>query len=205
MTKQWYAVRTKPHCELMASRSLEHGGYNFYFPQLKMPVVPHGEKLIPMFTGYLFLNVDIYASEADLVNDLPGVLGWVHFGEQIPSIPDSDISKLKLRVDATNNSGGLWRRYHRGDVVHVASGKIEGLGEVVKDANSPHSKVHILLDFMGGTVAAQVPWETLSPVSSVGVSKIHRRSTRRTRGRGRWVRGFGPQAQFATAAQASRS
>ena len=45
-------------------------------------------------------------------------------------------------------------------------------------------------EFMGRLIQAQVPWSDLQPVQDRPPEKA--RIPRRTRGQGRWVRGFGP-------------
>ena len=120
------------------------------------------------------------------------MIGWVSFGGDIPSLPDNTVAELMEHWEAVNRQGGLWRRFRPGEKVRVVSHSLEGLAEVVKEAKSPHSRVQVLLQFMGSLVRAHVPWENLQPIEDRLEEKP--RPPRRTRGRGRWVRGFEPLA-----------
>ena len=87
----------------------------------------------------------------------------------------------------------MWEKFESGQVVQVSHGKIEGLATVLESPSSPESRVNVLLDFMGRQVRAEVPWLSLTaaPENNHDVAQGRRR---RTRGRGRWINGFGPRA-----------
>ncbi len=118
--------------------------------------------------------------------------GWVSFGGEVPSVPDEVVSVLRERAEAIDREGGLWRHYRPGETVRIISNNIESLAEVIEEAKSPQARVKVLLSFMGRLVSAQVPWENLQPTEDLSSEKL--RPTRRTRGRGRWIQGFGPRA-----------
>jgi len=113
-------------------------------------------------------------------------LGWVRFGGDIPWLPDQMVAEFKNRSE----NGSLRRRFSPGDLVRVDADALQGFAKVVEDPKSNHSRVKVLLDFMGRSVLAQVPWESLLPIEDSNDGK--RPLPRRTRGRGRWIMGFGP-------------
>ena len=119
------------------------------------------------------------------------MLGWVSFGGGVPSVPDEVVATLTNRVDTINSQGGLWRRFKPGDKVYVASNNIQSLAEVVEESKSPEGRVRVLLQFMGRLVSAQVNCQELQPVERQLSANPH--LPRRTRGRGRWIRGFESQ------------
>lgn len=192
MSLNWYALRIKPNSEGLSSAALGREGLDVYSPAVLSPCGEADFVSKPLFPGYLFLRFDMECHDMHLVSGLPGILGWVRFGGAIPAIPDGVVAELKERVALINESGGLWERFQPGDSVQVLSGKMESLGEVLESAKSPHENVRVLLDFMGRMVPAQVPWNSLRPVNQDSVTAGSKRG-RRTRGRGRWVRGFGPR------------
>lgn len=89
-----------------------------------------------------------------------------------------------------NWNGRDW--FKAGQQVLVVSPGIEAFAQVVQDARSPRHRVRVLLEFMGRLVAAEVPYDGVHPVGQAMEGK--RRFARRTRGQGRWIRGFGPRA-----------
>jgi len=148
----------------------------------------------PLFPGYLFLRCDLEESEWGLVRRLPGILGLVSFGGVVPAVPDEAVASLAERVEETNNSGGLWITFRPGDTVRVMSAKMGTLAQVLEEPKSADSRVRVLMEFMGGLVPAAVPWRDLQPVRGPEHMIGRDRPARRTRGGGRWIRGFGPQA-----------
>ena len=198
MGLRWYVIRTKPRCEHLAAASLESNGFDLFFPRVRV-VKPRGRKVVcPLFPGYLFLHHDAETHGWASVLRLPGILAWVKFGGVAPVVPDQVIDELAERVDAINDDGGLWTRFKRGDAVRVVTGKIDSLAEVVEAPRSPQDRVRVLVDFMGRLVPGVVSWEHLRPVKDTSGGNEYSRSRRRTRGRGRWIRGFGPRAAVGT-------
>jgi hypothetical protein len=110
----------------------------------------------------------------------------------VPPIPDEAIAELRERVEVRHREGGLWGRFRTGQQVRVISPGIETFAEVVEEARSPRHRVRVLLEFMGRLVEAQVPYESLWPADHDSGETHH--LPRRTRGKGRWIRGFGPGA-----------
>ena len=192
MARHWYVLRTMPRCERGAVGALEREGFEVHFPRVQTPRPQGGYNNAPLFPGYLFIRLDWDDPDSPSVRRLPGVLGWVRFDGVVPHVPDAVISDLALRVQSMDQGGGLWTRFRPGDRVLVVSGNMESLAEVIEEPNSPESRVRVLLDFMSRQVPAQVPWRNLRRVPEGSYSSEVRRG-RRTRGGGRWVRGFGPR------------
>ena len=190
----WHLARTKPQSEYVAAAALERNGYDLYFPRVQTPRPRLGYKDIPLFPGYLFVRRDQDASRLPPINHVAGMIGWVQFDGVAPKVPDEVVAELVRRLATIKSEGGYWRRFRRGEKVVVTAGSMENLAEVLEEPKSPQSQVRVLLDFMGQLVPARVPWEDLQPASDDPVAFYPGRAPRRTRGRGRWIRGFGPRA-----------
>ena len=188
---KWYVIRTEPQADSLAAWELQRAGFEIFSPRVKV-VHPKSERAeAPLFPGYLFLKWDLEERGNPPFQDAPHVSGLVNFGGITPPVPDEVIDDLAQRVQVLNSEGGLWRRFQVGEKVRVVSQSMEGLAEVAEEAKSPRSRVKVLLQFMGRLVPAQVPWESLRPVEAG--TNVKSRAPRRTRGRGRWIRGFEPQ------------
>jgi transcription antitermination factor NusG len=194
MALKWYVIRTKPQSEYIAAASLEREGLETLFARVRSPWSRPGQADMPLFPGYLFTRCDPENDDCQPVYRLPGISGWVKFGGVAPPVPDEVVAMLSRRVEMINGGGGLWTRFRRGEKVRVVSGAMDGLAEVVDEPVSPQARVRVLLDFMGRQVPAQVPCRDLRPVSETFLANEKIRRLRRTRGRGRWIRGFGPRA-----------
>ena len=192
MPQRWYVIRTEPHSEYLAVSELEGDGLQIYFPRVKTVRPRPGHADSPLFPGYLFIRCDLEGTGQPSLSRAPHVSGWVRFGGIAPAVPEKVISELAQRVESLNREGGLWTRFRPGQKVRVMSFNLESAAEVVEDAKSPHGRVRVLLDFMGRLVSAQLPWQDLRPITDD--SSEQHRGPRRTRGRGRWIQGFGPRA-----------
>ena len=106
---------------------------------------------------------------------------------------DEVIDELRVRWESINEEGGIWRRYRQGEKVRVVYHNMETLAEVVEEAKSPQARVRVLMEFMGRLVSAHVPWENLQSIDEGEPAESYLGS-RRTRGKGRWINGFGARA-----------
>ena len=192
MGLSWYVLITEPRAEYLAASELNKDEFEVFFPRVKTPHHRAGHVDEPLFPGYLFLHVDPDAGRWPSFRPAHRLKGWVNFAGMVPSIPDETITELARRVDMLNASDGLWHRYQPGETVRVVSGNIDNLAQVVEEAKSPQGRARVLMEFMGRQIQAQVPWADLRPVEH-GPNE-NQRPPRRTRGGGRWIRGFGPAA-----------
>ena len=180
--------------ERLSAVSLERSGFTMFFPRVKRPRKLEGYYETPLFPGYLFVAQKSEHDGVPAIHRIAGLIGWVEFDGDVPSIPDTTVQELKNRLVEINNSGGYWNRYKPGERVRVVAGKMETLAEVLEEPVSPHSRVRVLLNFMGRLVATRVPWSDIEPLHEESITLQNGRRPRRTRGRGRWIRGFGPRA-----------
>jgi transcriptional antiterminator RfaH len=211
MAHKWYVARTKALAEYTARDRLETAGCEVFLPCVGTVRPRRGHKDAPLFPGYLFLHYDLDQMGWQLLNQVTQLAGLVAFDGVAPPVPDEVIAELRERVEAINRSGGLWTRFHVGDRVHVTLGPLESLAEVVANAKSPRDRVRVLLEFLGQSVHAEVPWKDVRPtgvhdgvISAQSTKYKNGRRPRRTRGRGRYTKGFGPRPGGVLQVQRSR-
>lgn len=185
MTYQWFAVRTKPMSEYATRDRVVRAGIEVFLPCTPAARPRRGRQDVPLFPGYLFIRYEM-ARGWDGLRAIDGSMRLVTFGETSPPpIPDGVIAELGQRVGRITAEGGMWPRFQPGDAVSVVMGSTETLGEVLDPNQSAEARVHVLLEFLGRLVDVRVPTEKIRLVGSG-------RPPRRTRGRGRWIAGFGP-------------
>jgi transcription antitermination factor NusG len=181
--------------EYLAAAGLERNGYSPYLPQVKRSRGARaGREESPLFPGYVFVRERGEDEELIPVQRISGVIGWVQFEGEVPTVPAEEIEDLAVRLEGLNQSGGEWRRYRAGEQVRVVTGTVESLAVVLEAPKSPGARVRVLLSFMNRQVPARVPWETLEPSREGWFGRGVSGRPRRTRGRGRWVNGYGPRA-----------
>jgi transcriptional antiterminator RfaH len=196
MVSNWYVARTQPRAESLAASELGRDGLEVFFPRIKAQGATTRGLDAPLFPGYLFVRFDPEAEGWPTLRPAHRMLGWVSFGGEVAWLPHQIVGELMERVKSINQEGGLWQRFQCGQKVRVVGNNFDSLAEVVEETRSPQGRAKVLLQFMGRLVQAQVPYVNLQPVETMPV-ETHP-PPRRTRGGGRWVRGFGPTAVAAT-------
>ena len=198
MSLKWYVASTRPLAEYTAASTLKHSGFQVFAPCALILSPQAGRLDTPLFPGYLFLRCNL-KEDWTSVRKMPQIRGLVRFEGQPSPVPDEVIAELAQRVNAINETGGLRTHYRPGDSVRVMFGATEALARVIEETKSPQAQVRVLMEFLGGVVRAQVPWQNLRLADSF---TLHERkgAPRRTRGGGRWLRGFAPDS-MATASR----
>lgn len=198
MNAQWYAVRVRPQKEYGARNHLLKLGYEVFLPLAHQSQPRMRRRESPLFPGYLFLQCDLTNPQLDVLQHVSELLGFVHFDGQTPPVPDSVIVDLREMVRVLNQHGGLWHPFQAGERVWVKLGNVENPGKVLVTLKSPEERVWVLLEFLGSMVRAQVHLRDIFPIREAPPQTfVGPRPPRRTRGRGRWIRGSGPAASFA--------
>ncbi|MQF67767.1 hypothetical protein FIM07_04945 [SAR202 cluster bacterium AD-802-F09_MRT_200m] len=189
MANRWFVARTEPRAEFLAADELARDGFEIFFPHINARHLRHGESEVPLFPGYMFIRWDTETAGWPAFRPGHRLAGWVKFDDEVPSIPDEVVAELVGRWDEIKEAGGLWRRFQHGQKVRVVSGALESLAEVLEAPKSPQGRVRILMEFMGRMISAQVDPQDLQALESEPFES--NRAPRRTRGRGRWINGFG--------------
>ena len=189
MAQGWYVLRTEPMAEYIAAEGLVRDGYEVFFPTVKSLFHRAGHSDAPLFPSYLFIRCDPEVDGSPVFRPSNRIAGWVNFGGEVPTVPDDVMAELTRRLDAIKGGEGLWKRFAPGDKVRVLSTTLDSVAEVVEESKSAQGKAKVLLQFMGRVIQAQVPWEYLKPLQDQPFPKL--RPARRTRGKGRWIEGFG--------------
>ena len=196
--ERWYALHTKPNSERRAARSLHERGLEVFLPIVRQR---HGREWRegPLFRCYLFLRADLQALGTSAVQWTPGLRRIVAFGGQPAVVPDQAVEQLRGKLQEIAGQGGLPAHGFRpGDTLRFRSGPLEGLLAIFQGPTTPAERVRVLIQFLGQANGAEVELadlERASPQDSADVKERRDRSgrpPRRTRGRGRRIRGQQP-------------
>ena len=194
MALHWYAARTKSMTEYSVRNRLESVGIEAFLPCIRSPRPRLGHQDAPLFPGYLFLHYDLEGRGWRPLRQVSQLVGLTAFDGVVPPVPDEVIDELAERVSAINGEGGFWQRFNVGDRVRVDLASVEHLAQVVNEPRSPQDRVRLLVDFLGRLIYAEVPWQQVWPLgvaAPLGTQDF--RAPRRTRGKGRWISGYGPR------------
>jgi transcription antitermination factor NusG len=150
MSKNWYALRVKPHKEKSVFQRLEEEGIEGYLPTVEVqPVNPRSAKIKPYFPGYLFIFTDLEDIGANKFRWLHGAIGLVEFGNIPAVVPSNLISDLQQLMGRIKKEGGLAKfEFKHGDSVRIVEGPFEGY-EAMFDLHLPGSdRAQVLLAFL---------------------------------------------------------
>lgn len=204
MAHRWFVIRTESRAEYLAINALNRDGFQTYLPLVKAAFPRLGHTDTPLFPGYLFLRFDPENDGWPTFRPGHKIAGYVRSGDEIPSLPDAVLHDLQERVSSINDRGEMPIVFQQGDLVEVTMTSLNTVAEVLDSGKSSKGNIKVLLEFMGRLIQAEVPWQHVQPVTSE-INPVEnrannrtaigpRRFPRRTRGKGRWVRGAKPLA-----------
>lgn len=150
MSKNWYALRVKPHQEKSVCQRLEEEEIEGYLPTVQVqPTNPRSAKIKPYFPGYLFVFADLEDTGTNKFKWFPGAIGLVDFGDIPAVVPSNLISDLQQLMAQIEGEGGLAKfEFKHGDSVRIVDGPFDGY-EAMFDLHLPGSdRAQVLLAFL---------------------------------------------------------
>lgn len=161
---RWYVVRTQPHAEAKAIFHLERQAFDVFCPRIAK-TVRHARKtskvLAPLFPGYLFLSMDVGATQWRSVNGTFGVLHLLMQNDLPQPVPIGVVEAIKDRIG--DNGAIDWSQsLNIGQSVRIASGPLADLVGTLEKLDS-QGRVHVLLNLMGRGVGIQLHASVLLP------------------------------------------
>ena len=127
---QWYVIHTKPRQEQRALDNLERQGFQAWLPTIEMEKLRRGKLtrvIEPMFSRYLFIQLDKTQTNWSPIRSTLGVSKLVSFGNVPAVVPDALIKVLQ-------QADGAQREYllKEGDAVQFVSGPLQGLEGILQ-------------------------------------------------------------------------
>ena len=157
----WYVVHTKPRQEARALENLQNQGFNCFLPTMQVQKLRNQKVQTitePMFSRYLFIQLDDQTQNWGPIRSTLGVSKLVSFGPQPAKVPSEFIGFLKEAPPET-----LERMFMSGDNVQVAIGPLRGLeGQYL--AHDGETRAFVLIDLLGRPQKLCMAIETLQIV-----------------------------------------
>jgi transcription antitermination factor NusG len=162
--ERWYVTRTLPNRENLAATNLQRMGFRIFAPRFRR-IVRHARKtrsvLAPLFPSYVFVILNLTKDRWRSVNGAAGVASLV-MGAELPiPVPHGVVEALRERGDSLEpiSSGPPFKI---GQKVRILSGPFaETLCQL--DYLDERGRVRVLLEIMGGKVAAHLDRSVLAP------------------------------------------
>jgi transcriptional antiterminator RfaH len=187
--KQWYTLHTKPNCEYHVAAALQRRKIETYLPEFKSPKATQKEKERPFFPCYLFMNVDLEAASFSQLQWIPGLRRIIAFDGRPAPMPQKVIDLIRGKLDELKANGDRPAHpFEPGDTVRITDGPFQNMLGIFNGPTTPAERVQVLLNVLGQANRVQVNTADLEKASSDAGTSASRR-IRRTRGRGRRIKG----------------
>jgi transcriptional antiterminator RfaH len=142
----WYVVHTKPKQEARALENLQNQGYVCFLPMMQVQKLRRQKVqwvTEPMFSRYLFIQLDDQTQNWGPIRSTLGVSKLVSFGPQPTKVPAELVELLQQAPQET-----IERMFAPGDTVQVADGPFKGLeGKYLADQGE--MRAFVLIDLLG--------------------------------------------------------
>ena len=152
---QWFVVHTKPRQEQRALENLQRQGFAAWLPMLSVEKFRRGrlEKVVePMFSRYLFIQLDKVSSNWSPIRSTMGVSRLVTFGQTPAKIDDTLITELRARSESAEVQ---LRHFEPGEQVVVTDGPFVGVEAIYQMADA-EGRVMVLLNILSKDVKMAV-------------------------------------------------
>ena len=142
----WYVVHTKPRQEGRALENLQNQGFTCFLPTMQVQKLRNQRVQVvtePMFSRYLFIQLDDQTQNWGPIRSTLGVSKLVSFGPQPAKVPPEFVAFLQEAPPET-----LERMFAPGDNVQVAAGPLQGLeGKYL--AHDGETRAFVLIELLG--------------------------------------------------------
>lgn len=152
----WYPIYTNSRAEKKASEALEQKGLTAYLPLHKQRRKWSDRSKwveMPLIPSYLF--VQISTSQIGDVLMCRGVNRFIYFSGKIATIPDRQITQLKLLLANASELEVVEQEFEPGQQVLVKAGPLQGLrGELVSWQSA--QRILVRIDYITQSILVQV-------------------------------------------------
>lgn len=162
--KKWYPVYTHPRAEKKVCAALLNKGVEAYLPLYRQQKRWSDRKKWveePLIKSYLFVR--ILEHEQTEVLMTRGVARFIYFSGKIASMPDRQISELKLLTASPYELEVTEENLQQGESIKIKAGPLKGMsGEIISYRSK--KELAIRLESLGCSVIAHVAAQIIGRV-----------------------------------------
>ena len=140
--KNWYLIKTKPRQEKIAKQNLKNQGYRSFYPIVKI-----NNRLVVLFPGYLFVQLNEKTQNWSPINSTKGVSYFVKFGLNFAKVPIGVIEFIKTNQHITTEKLKNLKKFKPGDKVQISDGAFKNYMAIFKSYN-PDERVILLMNLL---------------------------------------------------------
>ena len=152
---KWYLIKTKPRQEKKAKQNLENQGYRAFCPMVKI-----NDRLVVLFPGYLFVQLNEKTQNWSPINSTKGVSHFVKFGLNFAKVPNSVIEFIKTNQHITADKLNNLNKFKPGDKVQISDGAFQDYMAIFKCYKSDE-RVILLMNLLGHEQSLSIKKESV--------------------------------------------
>jgi transcription antitermination factor NusG len=163
---QWYALYVQVNHEKEVTKRLEQKEVPCFLPLLESWSKRRDRRKkiqLPMFPGYVFVNVVLDSSANLTIVKTPGALSLLHNSEGPLSIPSYQIENLKTLIQSTMPLQ-VQSYLKEGDGVRVMRGPLAGCVGILKRTDPKRGRLIVSVDIIKQSVSVELDLEDVDPV-----------------------------------------
>ena len=154
--KNWYLLKTKPRQEIIAKQNLKNQGYGSFCPIVKI-----NNRLVVLFPGYLFVQLNEKTQNWSPINSTKGVSHFVKFGLNFAKVPTSVIEFIKTNQHITTDKLKNLNKFKPGDKVQISDGVFNNFVAIFESYKSDE-RVILLMNLLGREQSLSVKKELVT-------------------------------------------
>lgn len=167
MRAAWYALHVRSNQERVTAELLGARGVELFFPTYRVVSKRTDRRVLlsrPLFTGYVFVRLDLASEQRIVVLRAPGGVRLVGFGDAPTPVPDETICSLRILVEAGSGEARPHPLVREGQRVVVVDGSFRGAVGVLHLSNERKPRLVVEVDFLGRAVAVPIAPEQVQPI-----------------------------------------
>jgi len=161
MAQEWYVIQTLPSkeqkvyeslCSRIVLEGMQDRIVEVLIPSEKVSEVRSGKKIISsrkFFPGYIFVRMEYDEETHYLVNDTPGVIGFVGSGVPPRPLDDSEIAAVLGQIEEKKEKIKPKVLYAIGEAVKVTDGPFDNMTGVVELVDPDKGKIVVRVAIFG--------------------------------------------------------
>jgi len=154
--KNWYLLKTKPRQEIIAKQNLKNQGYGSFCPIVKI-----NNRLVVLFPGYLFVQLNEKTQNWSPINSTKGVSYFVKFGLNFAKVPTCVIEFIKTNQHITAEKLKDLNKFKPGDKVQISDGVFNNFVAIFESYKSDE-RVILLMNLLGREQSLSVKKELVT-------------------------------------------
>jgi len=163
----WYAVHVRSNQERTTAAFLEGRGVAHFLPTYRTLSRRRDRRVVltrPLFSGYLFVRIDIEAPDRVQVLKAPGTVRIVEFGGRAAPVPEETIRSLEILVGEGQDEVRPHPLVREGQRVAVLDGPFAGARGKIVSSGGRKPRLVVEVEFLGRAVAVPIAPEQVEPI-----------------------------------------